>query len=70
MFKYSLCATLVIKMRVFEAVEVEIWRLNWDGTGNIRYGIVYYGVLSPESRTSGQATRFEPAYANMRTLSI
>jgi hypothetical protein len=45
-------------------------RLNWDGTGNSRYGIVYCEVLSPDSGTSGQATRFEPAYASMRTLSI
>ena len=45
-------------------------RLNRDSTDGIRYIIVQYGILSQMTRTSGQASRFEPAYASMRTLSI
>lgn len=39
-------------------------RLNWDDTDRMRYGIVQYGVLAEGLKTSGQASRFEPAYAN------
>ena len=45
-------------------------RLIWDDTDRNRYGIVQHGVLSLLPKTSGQASRFEPAYASMRTLSI